>query len=367
MVVLARFSKSSETVKFLINVLVLQCSGQQPCSRCAKQGILCIFSKHDQKGKAVRRWFDVSSQSFARIPTLALPASASTANLGPIRATGKTREKRYANTSTPYGLRRNTLPCSSPSEFVSHLRQESAAAGSSTQPVESQPSPCPTMRELRSAASFPPLQAGMSSLTPQLFTPMMRSSTEYTKDQRRSSAATDGSESFDPMDTPPVQTRFTQPHRPWTAESSLSQSSTDAANSTTRFQIPLPARSTQESLDWNNSSRVSAPATTFDNHWTGQIPLLPVASSSAGPSRQTFQAAPYRPPFVDQHVMQTGSTFPDEQRYRSWSIDGNSSQDMSDRQLSEARQEMDDASMPLRTNSRAFSSDTSTRGQSKLD
>lgn len=145
----------------------IQCSGQQPCQRCTRQGILCEYSK--TRRKAVGPWNPLMDKPIH--PSSSIPAQFSSAsfpsssrisgtsttgrhgegNIGPMRAE-RSREGRYASMSMPLGLRRNTAPCTAAPDHIN--------------PAALQP------RQPTTPNHHPPLQTGV-------FPPLPRPSTSY--------------------------------------------------------------------------------------------------------------------------------------------------------------------------------------------
>ncbi|SPO28178.1 uncharacterized protein UTRI_04606_B [Ustilago trichophora] len=186
-----------------------KCSGQQPCQRCAKQGILCVYSKHDRKGNmfgTMQSFVDVPSQSSSS-RHLMHGASSVAANVGPMRAE-KHRELRHANLSMPYGSRRNTAPnltvanvpaTREASSSCNILPPPSASllATSSSMPLL----PPPTPRELRGVSLYhgssqQQQQQQQQGVPPPLLRPTpLRFTSSYntTGGEERTSVATDAS------------------------------------------------------------------------------------------------------------------------------------------------------------------------------
>ncbi|GAC95813.1 C6 transcription factor [Pseudozyma hubeiensis SY62] len=285
-----------------------KCSGQQPCQRCAKQGILCTYSKQERRSRPFMRPFDIPSQSTA-IPTVqSLPMASP--GLGPIRATGRTRDVRYANMSTPYGLRRNTLPCSTPAAYLRQLKE--GPVGVAAEASGSQAMPSAAGRDLRTVASFPPSQ---QAITEQFRPNPIQPHFEY-EAHRRDSVATTGSESFDQIATSHQTTQSelveTQ-HRPWTTESAVYVSATGVGDTLGLFRFQSAAR---HQSGWNNFSHAPALPATLSSS-TQEHPQLPMISSSLQ-ARQTY-ASSFRPVILYPHIPE-GLPLEDE-RHRSHSLD----------------------------------------------
>ncbi|CCF50510.1 hypothetical protein NDA11_007832 [Ustilago hordei] len=229
-----------------------KCSGQQPCQRCAQQGILCVYSRHERRGKLVepmRNFIDVPSQSSRHTlmsPMIAVPSfAAGMLGGGPMRME-RSREVRYSNMSVPYGLRRNTAP-SVPLQHVpmtrdgatsstplplpplppqqQHQHQHQQSAETSSWPLLP-----PTTRELRGSNQYIP---GQQSMPPQLPrpTPLRYSST----------AAVQGRSEAQALDV----SREQQPNvaaRPWTSATVLYSSDghliTHSTHSPPQAQLP---------------------------------------------------------------------------------------------------------------------------------
>ncbi|KAJ9473891.1 C6 transcription factor [Pseudozyma hubeiensis] len=286
-----------------------KCSGQQPCQRCAKQGILCTYSKQERRSRSFMRPFDNPSQSSAFPTVQSLPMASP--GLGPIRSTGRTRDGRYANMSMPYGLRRNTLPCSTPAEYLRQLRE--GQVGVASEASGSQAMPSTAGRDLRTVASFPPSQ----QVTTEQFRPIpIQPHFEY-EAYRRGSMATTGSESFDQVNTShqPLRSESVETqHRPWTTESAMYGSATDVGDTLGPFRFHSAAR---HQSGWNTFPHAPALPTTLTSS-TQQQPQLPPTSSPL--QQRQIYASSLRPIVLYPHIPE-GLPL-GEERHRSHSLDG---------------------------------------------
>ena len=301
----------------------MQCSGQQPCQRCAKQGILCVYSKQDRRGRMFGpvQPFDVPSQSSSRWPAGMLPSAP--AAVGPMRAE-KQRELRFAGMSMPYGLRRNTAP--SMVEYGLTVRDVPLPSGTSgaLPPVASGsavPLLPPTTRELRAVGMY---YGGPSQSAPQqLLRPTpLRFSSSYDVEERRDSGATVATAGSMEYQGPQVQPDSPYIERPWTMDSAPYPSTAHypAGEELQPKYNSLPSRSSEAP---SGLVRLASASSTGGMWTEGALP----ATSSTFNSRGAFQPSLHRTAALDDHQsMMEVDDAQESARHGSWSADSSRSQ-----------------------------------------
>ncbi|SPO28728.1 uncharacterized protein UTRI_04606 [Ustilago trichophora] len=323
-----------------------KCSGQQPCQRCAKQGILCVYSKHDRKGKmfgSMHSFVDVPSQSSSS-RHLMHGVSTLAANVGPMRPE-KHRELRHANLAMPYGLRRNTAP-NLPLAHVPATREASSSSSNALPPPPPPPPlvasssmpllPSPIPREMRGVSLYhgSSQKQQQQGVPPPLLRPTpLRFSSNYNTGggEERPIVTTDAS-----LEAFPYAQQSQSPHldRALTIDSAHQPTPTHYSASCSSGEVQfkyssLPNRSFGPSSEVPREAGTMAPSsstmtTMLGEWWTNEH----VATASSEGQRNV--APGYRSALSDQQQQQQQDMDPlvvqQSARHGSWSTDGGLSQ-----------------------------------------